>query len=88
MNNKRTRKLAKAPLPPDPMDQKNDIELPLCHVAELIDLAQEIACNLHSGTCQSEIGLQISGRIGTLLHCAQRELEMARHKATRLNQPT
>lgn len=62
----------------DTMCRKNIAELALCHVAELIDLAQDIACNMHSGVTCLDVTLHASGRIATLTHCAKRELEEAR----------
>lgn len=59
------------------IEQKNIIELALCHVAELIGLAQEIACNMHSGMSPEAV-LQVSGRLATLMHCAKKELDDAK----------
>jgi hypothetical protein len=65
----------------DVMGLKNIVELALCHVAELIGLAQDIANNMHSSMAHPEVILHVSGRLATLMHCAIRELEEARRAA-------
>ncbi len=62
-------------------DQRNSVELALCHLAELIGLAQDIASNMHSGMAYPEAILHVSGSLVTLMHCAKRELEEARRAA-------
>lgn len=64
----------------DAIEQKNIAEIALCHLSELIGLAQDIVNNMHSGMAQPEAIAHISGRLGTLMHCAQRELEDARQE--------
>lgn len=83
--NKRTPKPKKMPSQSksihEVIGQKNIVELALCHVAELIGLAQDMANNMHSGMAHPEIILHVSGRLATLMHCAKHELDKARRAA-------
>lgn len=84
--NKRTHNPKKISMPSksidDALGQKNTLELALCHVAELIGLAQDIANDMHSAMANPEIIFHVSGRIATLMHCAKQELEKAQQAAT------
>jgi len=67
---------------PDATQASNAIDLTLCHLAELIDMARAIASDMHdNATAPHDTVRHVSGRIGTLMHCASRELEEAKRAA-------
>ena len=63
---------------PDAIGNKNIVELALCHVDELIGLAQDIASNMRNDRSHSDVGFHVSGRIIPLMHCVRRELDDVR----------
>lgn len=77
---KRNRQRRKSAKEPTQSIHYNIVELALCHVAELIGLAQDIANNMHSGMAHPELIFHVSGRLATLMYCAKRELDEAREK--------
>ena len=62
----------------------NAIASTLCHIGELIDVAHEIACDMHGGMNSAAAILQVSGRLATLMHSATREVNDAQQIANEL----
>ena len=74
----------RGPQAPNPVELGNTIEMALCHIAELIGMAHEIACEMHGGMARSDAVQHISGRLATLMHSAAREVEGAQQAAREL----
>lgn len=68
----------RAAFSPHEQQQINTIELSLCHIGELINMAQEIASEMHGSPVAAEAIPKISGRLSTLMHSASREVREAR----------